>query len=106
MLYVIGIVPTLLTHHHHDEPVIFSEASACEKAIHYGVEDNHKQHISETAEKCLLCDNHTVTPQLLFEIPTISLPQPTFYTAYFSEYKSYHFLEVTTIPNKGPPSFV
>ncbi|MCO5234726.1 MAG: hypothetical protein M9933_00545 [Chitinophagaceae bacterium] len=105
LLYVFSITPTLLIHQHADTEVIaFSDADPCEKAIYYGIRDSHRQHVSDAREKCWFCDHHTITPQILFDTE-IALPQVDFYTEYFCSYKSYRSIEVTNIPNKGPPFY-
>ncbi|MDX9704430.1 MAG: hypothetical protein RBT46_01820 [Weeksellaceae bacterium] len=102
LFYLLSILPNLLIHYHEHEIIAFLEADSCEKAIYYGVPDEHKEHLSKVQEECKFCDHHTPTPQLVFstEFKLTITKQPT---NYFPWYKSFLSVEPTTNYNKGPP---
>lgn len=80
----------------------FDAASSCEKAIYYGVDDQHEQHVSSVQENCSLCDSHLTTAQLLFETTYAFFKAPIFHDNSV-ECESYHSVDPTHLFNKGPP---
>ncbi len=57
-------MPSVLFHHHKLEIASYQKATSCEKAIYYSGKEGdcaHNTHITKETEKCLLCDNHTVS---------------------------------------------
>lgn len=96
-------------HHHHHERVSYLQATQCEKVIYYGAENgscHHKQHITQLNEKCWLCDNIRITPQILFnnsfqqkELPELSQRHTDFYNCL-------HSVELSHITDRGPPHFL
>lgn len=102
MLYGFGLAPSFVFHHHHQEVIAFSDADSCEKAIYYGVQDQHKEHISKSLEKCWLCDHHTITPEVLFDTK-FDITQPEIQTQYTAFHKNFHSIEITSTSNKDPP---
>ena len=107
LFYAFSFAPSLHVHHHHHhdcEIVAFSDADSCEKAIYYGIPDEHDQHISKTPEKCWLCDHYTITPQILVEAQSV-LTQSNLYVANFFWCERYLSIELTGTANKDPPFF-
>lgn len=102
MLYAFSIAPSLVFHNHHDEMIAFSKADSCEKAIYYGIQDHHKEHVSQAQDECWLCDHHTRTPQILVDTE-LTLPYLKFHTEYTTFHKSFHSIELTSNSNKDPP---
>lgn len=104
MLYAFSIAPSLVFHHHHEEVVAFSEADSCEKAIYYGIQDHHSAHISNTQDKCWLCDHYTIVPQIL-EDTEFRLLSLQFNVEFPIFYKCFHSIKLTGSSNKDPPVF-
>lgn len=102
LLYLFSMVPMVLIHHHEHQAVSFFDADSCQKAIYYGVQDNHEGHLSQIQDKCLLCDHHTPPPQLLFET-RFSFITTTFHAEYFCGYESLHSIDLIGNSNKDPP---
>ncbi|MFA5619283.1 MAG: hypothetical protein WDA08_03155 [Weeksellaceae bacterium] len=106
MLYVFSLGPTLLFHHHPSDIVDFSKADACEKAIYYGVNEgdcHHKLHLNPVKSNCQVCSHHLLlSPQLLPDVE-ITLENPVFTLAYFSNYQGFYFSEIIHFQNKAPP---
>lgn len=106
MLYIIGIIPSLLIHHHDENIVPFEQATICEKVIYYGEPENicqHKHHVSKVQQDCWLCDHHTVTPQILFDFAFHIEPLSVVSVQYSSYYQSVHSATVAHSSNRGPP---
>ena len=106
LVYAFTLVPSIALHHHHEEEIVaFSEADSCEKAIYYGIQDEHNEHISKTHEKCWFCDHHTTPLQILVECD-FKLPKLESITEYTAYYKGFHSIELTGSSNKDPPFFI
>ncbi len=106
VVYTFTMIPSMVSHHHHEKEVIaFSEADSCEKAIYYGIHDNHKEHFSKPFEECWFCDYHTMPLQILVE-NEFELPNFEFFTEFPTYYKSFHSIELTGSSNKDPPFFI
>jgi len=103
LLYIFSLTFSLVFHHHHSDKIVaFSEADSCEKAIYYGIQDHHKQHINKAQDKCWLCDHHTITPQILLNNDFIFI-QTGFFTEYATCYKHFYDIDLTEKSNKDPP---
>jgi hypothetical protein len=107
LTYLVSNVPFALFHHHEDEIVAFSEASPCEKSIHYqnAIDScDHDAHVFEYTEKCLLCDHHIVTPHVLiaqFIVPFYALEKEILHTQIVTDFI---FQTSYIASNKGPPT--
>lgn len=105
MLYVFGLAPSVMfLHHHHHDIVDFSCANSCEKAIYFGIHDEHEAHFTKADDKCWLCDNHTVTPQTLIDI-AFNLPQFEYYSEYIPYCAQFLSADLIGNSNKDPPLF-
>ena len=107
LIYLVINIPFSLFHHHHDEIVAYSEASACEKSIYFenavGTCD-HDSHVAQSTEKCLLCEHHVAAPHVLF-----AFNMPLFYTIqkeirHYASRADYIFQVSYIAFNKGPPT--
>lgn len=101
-IYLFSILSITLFHCHEKRTANFFEADACEKAIYYGINDNHKAHFSKIQDNCLLCDQHTPTPQLLFTV-TFSFFKSEFHFEYHEIYQHFHSIKLIEDLNKDPP---
>jgi len=106
LLYLFSNSPAILFHHHDNNIVAYSNADQCEKAIYYPDKDdscNHKQHVTETFEKCSLCDKHTLSAHTicspLFDGVDVII------TCEHNPYNvGFHSLPISETSNRGPPT--
>ncbi len=106
LIYLFSFTPTILVHHHKSTKIAYLQASACEKAIYFAEKDlnhNHKTHLTKSAEKCVLCDNHIVTPHS-FQPFTIEWFANEQAIKYQSKNQSTHHLNTRNPTNRGPPA--
>lgn len=101
LIYLISMLPNAIIHHHH-EAIVFSEADSCEKAIYFGIQDEHKEHLSKIQDECQFCDQHTPTPQLLFDF-NLNFLVSNYQKESFTWTKSVYFHPLINKHNKGPP---
>src|SRR5690554_766005 len=102
MLYLFSMLPGLLFHHHHHNTISFTESDSCQKAVYYGIQDKHKEHLSKVQDQCQFCDHHTQNPQLIFN-SHFELHTTEIQTEYFSHYNSFHSIDLLGSANKDPP---
>jgi hypothetical protein len=106
LIYLFSNSPSILFHHHNFSITSYDKATACEKSIYYSEKStdcNHQTHLFETTEKCLLCDQHTVSPhaaQKLFSFFFNEVGQ----ICYANDIKIYFSLPLSGFGNRGPPS--
>jgi hypothetical protein len=106
LLYLFSNFPSSLFHNHALEISPYEKASACEKTIYYSHKDvscNHETHISLAAEKCHLCDNHTLSPHTLFTFFSSSFNKE-FPLANTEVSEPYFYQAPAILSNRGPPS--
>jgi len=106
LLYLFSNFPSSLFHDHTLEISPYEKATSCEKTIYYSHKEdscNHKTHISLAAEKCHLCDNHTLSPHTLFTFFSSSFNKE--FSLANTEVSERYFYQVPAIlSNRGPPS--
>lgn len=107
MVYTSSFIPSMFLHHHHHENEIvdFADADACEKAIFYGIHDEHEGHLSKVLDDCWLCDNHTLPLQSITN-SVLTLPEVESYTEFVTYYNGFHSIDLTGNSNKDPPHFI
>jgi hypothetical protein len=106
LLYLFSNFPSSLFHDHALEISPYEKASACEKTIYYSHKEgscNQKTHISLAAEKCHLCDNHTLSPHTLFTFFSSSFNKE-FSQASTEVSERYFYQAPAILSNRGPPS--
>jgi hypothetical protein len=107
LIYLVSNAPFAFFHHHENKIVAFSEASPCEKSIHYQNaigKCDHDVHVSEYTEKCLLCGHHIVTPHVLvaqFIGPFYTVEKEILHTKTVTDFI---FQTSYIASNKGPPT--
>lgn len=106
LIYTISIFPVALFHHHDDDIFIaLKNTTQCEKTVYHSAnakDCGHKQHLSQTKEKCLLCHHNS---NLLYTFSFLTL---NFFTASHSSKfanlcHSFLFNFNYFFFNKGPP---
>ncbi len=106
LFYLFSNFPSSLFHDHALEISPYEKATSCEKTIYYSHKEdscNHKTHISLAAEKCHLCDNHTLSPHTLFTFFSSSFNKE--FSLANTEVSERYFYQVPAIlSNRGPPS--
>ena len=106
LLYLLSNFPSSLFHDHALEISPYEKVPSCEKTIYYSHKEgscNHKTHIGLAAEKCHLCDNHTLSPHTLFTFFSSSFNKE--FSLANTEVSERYFYQVPAIlSNRGPPS--
>jgi len=106
LLYLFSNFPSSLFHDHALEISPYEKATSCEKTIYYSHKEgscNHKTHIGLAAEKCHLCDNHTLSPHTLFTFFSSSFNKE-FPLANTEVSEPYFYQAPSILSNRGPPS--
>jgi len=105
LLYLIGISPLVIVHHHEVNSVAYQEAKDYGKNVlgENAPSCTHQAHFSKAQEKCWICDHHTMAPQILLETEFFTF-QPTFYKEYYFYHLIFHTQSVEHTFNKGPPT--
>jgi hypothetical protein len=106
LLYLFSNFPSSLFHDHALELSPYEKATSCEKTIYYSHKEgscNHKTHIGLAAEKCHLCDNHTLSPHTLFTFFSSSFNKE-FSQANTEVSERYFYQAPAILSNRGPPS--
>jgi hypothetical protein len=106
LVYLISNSPSILFHHHASDSPSYEHATPCEKTIYYsnkGSSCHHKAHISKAAEKCFLCDNHTISPHApqAYFFYFFNSVKPSVYSENNSDFYS---SSPSLFANRGPPS--
>ncbi|MBS1765057.1 MAG: hypothetical protein JSS90_08840 [Bacteroidetes bacterium] len=106
LVYFMGVLPSIIIHHHQGDRVSFAKATLCEKSIYHDSKEDfcsHKEHFSTTIEKCLLCSHHTILPQILFDVASGIKPPVGYFLQYFVFYQNVAAVSVATTTTRGPP---
>lgn len=105
LLYTFANSPLLLFHHHGDDIVAYSKATACEKATYYSGKTDickHKAHLAKVKEKCSLCDNHNLSVHIIVDAPVFYIDNPHYFKYAL---RKVVFYDTTTFETqtRGPP---
>lgn len=106
LVYMAGVAPSVILHHHQDSVVMLQHASQCEKSIYYNDYEGsckHKQHLSKEPEKCLLCSHHTVMPQILLDLTNHVKPLQEYSLQYCVCYENVPVVPLNHSTSRGPP---
>lgn len=106
LVYMAGVAPSVILHHHQDSVVMLQHASQCEKSIYYNDYEGscqHKQHLSKEPEKCLLCSHHTVMPQILLDLSNHVKPLQEYSLQYRVCYENVPVVPLNHSTSRGPP---
>lgn len=106
LIYFMGLVPSMLIHHHEENRIPFEQATQCEKAIYYGDvigACHHHQHVTKELPSCWICDHHLLSHQLFFHHADEFHAQLYSFKNYFFYYTKIYPTPLHHFFNKGPP---